>query len=88
MAKLFVASAAGAGPRVGVLDVLKLLVFFTSLIFVTGSVASEARPFRNQLIPECNVSMPCDFSDFQADRRGVERHARRLLMRQKKSGPS
>ena len=63
-----------------------MAAFFTSLIFVTGSVASEARPFRNQLIPECNVSMPCDFSYLQADRRG-ERHARRLLMRHE-SGPT
>jgi hypothetical protein len=43
------------------------LFFFTSLVFITGSIQSEARPFRNQQIAECNVSMPCDFSYRQAD---------------------
>jgi hypothetical protein len=33
------------------------LVCFASLVFITGSIPSEARPFRNQQIAECNVSM-------------------------------
>lgn len=57
-------------------------VLLTSLIFITGSVASEARPFRTQKIPECNVSMPRDFSYLQTDR-AVVRHGRRLLISQR-----
>ncbi|WP_342761023.1 hypothetical protein [Bradyrhizobium sp. CSS354] len=49
------------------------LVFFTSLVFITGSIPSEARPFRNQKIAECNVSMPCDFSYLNAGPRSARR---------------
>lgn len=62
-------------------------VLLTSLIFITGSVASEARPFRTQKIPECDVSMPCDFSYLQTDR-AVVRHGRRLLMSQRANSNS
>jgi hypothetical protein len=43
-------------------------VLFASLILITGLATSEARPLRHQQIPECNVSMPCDFSYLQARR--------------------
>jgi len=36
---------------------------FSACVFVAlGSVASEARPHRLHQAPECNVTMPCDFS--------------------------
>lgn len=39
------------------------LLFIASLLAVISSAASEARPLRHSAIaPECNVSMPCDFS--------------------------
>lgn len=37
-------------------------VFSACVFFVLGSVASEARPYRIHQAPECNVTMPCDFS--------------------------
>jgi hypothetical protein len=57
------------------------LVLLTSLVFITGSVASEARPLRSQNIPACNVSMPCDFSYLHAGRASVGR----VLVRQRTS---
>jgi hypothetical protein len=37
-------------------------VLIASLFVVTGSVASDARPSLTGQVPECNVTMPCDFS--------------------------
>ncbi|MCP3472203.1 hypothetical protein NLM33_17960 [Bradyrhizobium sp. CCGUVB1N3] len=37
-------------------------VLIASILIVTGSIASEARPSRANTAPECNVTMPCDFS--------------------------
>ncbi|MEY9360270.1 hypothetical protein ABH994_002991 [Bradyrhizobium yuanmingense] len=50
---------------------------FSACVFVAlGSVASEARPYRIHQAPECNVTMPCDFSYSQTRR---ERAARPSL---------
>ncbi len=43
-------------------------VFVASCFVVTGSIASEARPLRTALSPECNVTMPCDQGGSQARR--------------------
>lgn len=51
-------------------------VLVASLFILTGVTASQARPFRTSRIPECNVTMPCDFSFSQAGRRGLSRHIR------------
>jgi hypothetical protein len=51
-------------------------VFFASLFVVTGSNASEARPFRNGQMPECNVTMPCNFSFSPTHRAKVSPYAR------------
>lgn len=37
-------------------------VLVASVLVVVGSIASEARPLRTTHAPECNVTMPCDFS--------------------------
>ncbi|MEH2567463.1 hypothetical protein V1289_007090 [Bradyrhizobium sp. AZCC 2289] len=60
-AKLLLVSNLGAGPISSESCMLKQ-VLIVSLFVVTGSIASEARPFRTGQIPECNVTMPCDFS--------------------------
>src|SRR5262249_49413105 len=36
------------------------------LTIAASSVAAEARPYRSVQAPECNVTMPCDFSYSQA----------------------
>lgn len=51
-------------------------VLVASLFILTVVTASQARPFRTSQIPECNVTMPCDFSFSQAGRRGLSRHIR------------
>ena len=40
-------------------------VFVAFLFCVSASVASDARPIRTGLSPECNVTMPCDSSSSQ-----------------------
>jgi hypothetical protein len=51
-------------------------VFIASLFVVTGSIASEARTFRTGQIPECNVTMPCDFSFSQTRGETVSQYTR------------
>ncbi len=51
-------------------------VFIASLFVVTGSIASEARLFRTGQIPECNVTMPCDFSFSQTRGERVSQYTR------------
>jgi hypothetical protein len=51
-------------------------VLVASLFVVTGSIASEARPFRAGQIPECNVIMPCDLSFSQTRRERVTQYTR------------
>ena len=51
-------------------------VLIASLFVATGSIASEARPFRTGQIPECNVTMPCDFSFLQTRRQRVSQYTR------------
>lgn len=48
-------------------------VFSACLFIVLGSVASEARPYRIHQAPECNVTMPCDFSYSQTRREQASR---------------
>ncbi|WP_440639694.1 hypothetical protein ACSHT2_34985 [Bradyrhizobium sp. PUT101] len=48
-------------------------VFSACVFVVLGSVASEARPYRIQQAPECNVTMPCDFSYSQTRRERTSR---------------
>lgn len=48
-------------------------VFSACVFVVLGSVASEARPYRIQQAPECNVTMPCDFSYSQTRREQTSR---------------
>lgn len=48
-------------------------VFSACLFIVLGSVASEARPYRIHQVPECNVTMPCDFSYSQTRRERTSR---------------
>lgn len=48
-------------------------VFSAYLFVVLGSVASEARPDRLHQAPECNVTMPCDFSYLQMRRERASR---------------
>ena len=58
-----------------------------SLFFVTGSIAAEARAFRTGQIPDCNVTMPCDFSFSQTRRERVSRYSQppQLPMRRTRS---
>lgn len=51
------------------------LVLSACLLFVGGSAALEARPYRINQAPECNVIMPCDFSNAQTRRERVSRHS-------------
>jgi hypothetical protein len=51
-------------------------VFVASVLVVAGSIASEAHPFRTGQIPECNVTMPCDFSFSQTRRERGSQHTR------------
>jgi hypothetical protein len=46
-------------------------ILVASVLVVTGSIASEARPSRTAQIPECNVTMPCDFSFSQPRRERI-----------------
>ncbi|MBR0956850.1 hypothetical protein [Bradyrhizobium japonicum] len=48
-------------------------VFSACLFVVLGSAASEARPYRIHQAPECNVTMPCDFSYSQTRRERTSR---------------
>jgi hypothetical protein len=48
-------------------------VFSACVLVILGSVASEARPHRLQQAPECNVTMPCDFSYSQTRRERASR---------------
>ncbi|WP_456618702.1 MULTISPECIES: hypothetical protein [unclassified Bradyrhizobium] len=54
------------------------LVLSAFLVFAC-STASEARTYRTTQAPECNVTMPCDFSYSQPRRDGVSRHALQTL---------
>ena len=51
-------------------------VLIACLFVATGSIASEARPFRTGQIPECNVTMPCNFSFPPTHRAKVSPYAR------------
>ncbi|WP_197424449.1 hypothetical protein [Bradyrhizobium yuanmingense] len=51
-------------------------VFSACVLVILGSITSEARPYRIHQAPECNVTMPCDFSYSQTRR---ERAARPSL---------
>ncbi len=51
-------------------------VLVASILVVLGSIASEAHPFRAAPPPECNVTMPCDFSYSIAPRDRFSRYAR------------
>ncbi|MBR0841609.1 hypothetical protein JQ607_15520 [Bradyrhizobium liaoningense] len=44
------------------------------IVVIVSSVASEARPYRTLQAPECNVTMPCDFSYSQTRRERSPRH--------------
>jgi len=72
-AKLLLVSNLGAGPSSSESCMLKP-VFIASLFFVTGSIASEARPAQIGQIPECNVTMPCDLSFSQTRHERVWPH--------------
>jgi len=48
-------------------------VLSACFFFAVSSIASEARPYRIQQAPECNVTMPCDFSYSQTRRERVSR---------------
>jgi len=50
-------------------------VTIASLIFASSSIASEARPPTGQ-IPECNVTMPCDFLYLQMRHIRFSRYSR------------
>jgi hypothetical protein len=50
-------------------------VISACLLIAVSSVASEARPSRNFQAPECNVTMPCDFSYSQPRRERAPRQA-------------
>ncbi len=41
-------------------------VFSACLVFGISSISLEARPYRINHAPECNVTMPCDFSSARA----------------------
>ena len=47
------------------------------VFILMGSIASQARPARINQVPECNVTMPCDFSFSQASRQRLSRYIRR-----------
>lgn len=86
-AKLLLVSNLGAGPFSQESCMLKQ-VLIASLFVVTGSVASEARLFRTGQIPECNVTMPCDFSFSQPRGERVSQYTRppQFLERRAPSG--
>ncbi|MEZ2143075.1 hypothetical protein AAE026_12270 [Bradyrhizobium sp. DN5] len=48
-------------------------VLSACLLVAFSSVASEARPYRIHQVPECNVTMPCDFSYSQTRRERTSR---------------
>jgi hypothetical protein len=52
-------------------------VVVASFFILTGSIASQARPARIDQVPECNVTMPCDFSFSQASHQRLSRYIRR-----------
>lgn len=52
-------------------------VLVASLFVLIGSISCDARPFRSIHSPECNVTMPCDFS-FSQSRDRLPRYTRRL----------
>ncbi|MCD9292256.1 hypothetical protein LUI11_02545 [Bradyrhizobium diazoefficiens] len=62
------------------------LVLSACLFVAVSSIASEARPYRIDHAPECNVIMPCDFSSSQTRRERVSSyssqtpHSRQLTM--------
>lgn len=51
------------------------LVLFACFFVAVSSIASEARPYRIDHAPECNVIMPCDFSHSQTRRERVSRYS-------------
>jgi hypothetical protein len=58
------------------------VLLITSLLIAFSSSASDARPYRISSPPECNVTMPCDFS-------GMRQHRLRVAYldtEQRKSG--
>ncbi len=53
-------------------------IVVASVLVVVGSIAADARPFRTTPPPECNVTMPCDFSFSQGPRERSLRYPRSL----------
>ena len=52
-------------------------VIIASLFILTGSIASQARPVSISQVPECNVTMPCDFSFSRVGDQRLSRYIRR-----------
>ena len=50
-------------------------VLSACIIVIVTSAVSEARPYRALQAPECNVTMPCDFSYSQTRRERAPRHS-------------
>jgi hypothetical protein len=50
-------------------------VLSACVFVIVSSIASEARPYRSQQAPECNVIMPCDFSSSQTRQERVSRYS-------------
>lgn len=48
--------------------------FSACILFIATCAVSEARPYRILQAPECNVTMPCDFSYSQTRRERAPRH--------------
>ena len=56
------------------------LVLVASFFVVISSSASDARPSRPSAnVPECNVTMPCDFSDSRIRRGRIASHPQRAI---------
>ncbi len=53
-------------------------IVIASAFVLATSISSEARPLRAVSPPECNVSMPCDFSSLEAHTQRVIGPAHRL----------
>jgi hypothetical protein len=54
-------------------------VLIASLFVVTGSIPFDARPSLTGQAPECNVTMPCDFSGSQVRRSRIALYPQETL---------